>query len=146
MYVYLRFYNVQTFKFAQWRLRDSNSRPPACKAGALPTELSPHKVWQPPALPCRLQHSTIGRLRLNHRVRDGYGCLPQAHRHRNKLPHFVRTAAVHYSAASWQEAPLLAVRFCCLAFVRAAASFTLCSVASLIRTYFHIKLSLTVKQ
>ena len=24
-----------------WRLRDSNSRPPACKAGALPTELSP---------------------------------------------------------------------------------------------------------
>ena len=29
---------------AQWRLRDSNSRPPACKAGALPTELSPHEV------------------------------------------------------------------------------------------------------
>ena len=26
----------------RWRLRDSNSRPPACKAGALPTELSPH--------------------------------------------------------------------------------------------------------
>ena len=26
-----------------WRLRDSNSRPPACKAGALPAELSPHK-------------------------------------------------------------------------------------------------------
>ena len=26
----------------QWRLRDSNSRPPACKAGALPTELNPH--------------------------------------------------------------------------------------------------------
>ena len=25
-----------------WRLRDSNSRPPACKAGALPTELNPH--------------------------------------------------------------------------------------------------------
>ena len=25
----------------QWRLRDSNSRPPACKAGALPAELSP---------------------------------------------------------------------------------------------------------
>ena len=24
-----------------WRLRDSNSRPPACKAGALPAELSP---------------------------------------------------------------------------------------------------------
>ena len=26
----------------QWRWRDSNSRPPACKAGALPTELHPH--------------------------------------------------------------------------------------------------------
>ena len=25
----------------QWRQRDSNSRPPACKAGALPTELCP---------------------------------------------------------------------------------------------------------
>ena len=32
--------------------------------------------WQPPALPCRHQHSTIGRLGLNHRVRDGYGCAP----------------------------------------------------------------------
>ena len=30
-----------------------------------------------PALPCRLQHSTIGLLGLNHRVRDGYGCFPQ---------------------------------------------------------------------
>ena len=26
-----------------WRRRDSNSRPPACKAGALPTELHPHR-------------------------------------------------------------------------------------------------------
>ena len=33
-------------------------------------------IWQPPALPCRLQHSTIGRLSLNHRVRDGNGCVP----------------------------------------------------------------------
>ena len=31
---------------------------------------------QPPALPCRLQQSTIGRLGLNHRVRDGNGCCP----------------------------------------------------------------------
>ena len=38
-------------------------------------------IWQPPALPYRLQHSTIGRLGLNHRVRDGNGCFPQAHRH-----------------------------------------------------------------
>ena len=41
------------------------------------------KIWQPPALPCRHQHSTIGRLGLNHRVRDGNGCFPQAHRHQN---------------------------------------------------------------
>ena len=38
-------------------------------------------IRQPPALPCRLQHSTIGRSGLNHRVRDGNGCVPWAHRH-----------------------------------------------------------------
>ena len=37
---------------------------------------TPMGIWQPPALPYRLQHSTIGRLGLNHRVRDGYGCFP----------------------------------------------------------------------
>ena len=44
--------------------------------------------WQPPALPHRLQCSTIGRLRLNHRVRDGYGCGPKAHRHQEFLRSF----------------------------------------------------------
>ena len=57
-----------------WRLRDSNSRPPACKAGALPTELSPHLIWQPPTLPCRLQHSTIGRPGLNFPVQARASC------------------------------------------------------------------------
>ena len=33
-------------------------------------------IRQPPALPYRLQHSTIGRLSLNHRVRDENGCVP----------------------------------------------------------------------
>ena len=33
-------------------------------------------IWQPPALPYRLQYSTIGRLGLNHRVRDENGCVP----------------------------------------------------------------------
>ena len=42
-------------------------------------------IRQPPAFPCRLQHSTIGRLGLNHRVRDGNGCVPEAHRHRKNL-------------------------------------------------------------
>ena len=41
--------------------------------------------WRPPALPRRLQRSTIGRLRLNHRVRNGNGCAPQAHRHQQAL-------------------------------------------------------------
>ena len=42
-------------------------------------------VWRPPALPHRLQCSTIGRLGLNRRVRDGNGCFPDAHRHQKKL-------------------------------------------------------------
>ncbi len=33
-------------------------------------------IRQPPALPHRLQCSTIGRLSLNHRVRDENGCVP----------------------------------------------------------------------
>ena len=37
---------------------------------------APVVIWQPPAFPCRLQHSIIGRLGLNHRVRDGNGCVP----------------------------------------------------------------------
>ena len=40
------------------------------------------RIRQPPTLPHRLQCSTIGRLRLNRRVRDGNGCVPWAHRHR----------------------------------------------------------------
>ncbi len=38
-------------------------------------------TWQPPTLPCRLQHSTLGRMGLNRRVRYGYGCFPHPHRH-----------------------------------------------------------------
>ena len=37
---------------------------------------APILIWQPPTLPRRLQRSTIGRLGLNLRVRDGNGCLP----------------------------------------------------------------------
>ena len=44
------------------------------------TSYSFFKLWQPPTLPHRLQCSTLGRLGLNRRVRDGYGCLPQTHR------------------------------------------------------------------
>ena len=40
------------------------------------------KIRQPPIFPGRLQPSIVGRVSLNHRVRDGYGCFPDAHRHR----------------------------------------------------------------
>ena len=57
---------------------------PCLQGRCSPNGATPPKGFrQPPALPCRLQHSTIGRLGLNHRVRDGNGCDPQAHRHRN---------------------------------------------------------------
>ena len=42
---------------------------------------APVVIWQPPTFPYRYQYSIIGRLSLNHRVRDGYGCFPLAHRH-----------------------------------------------------------------
>ena len=48
--------------------------------GLFPAISSPlklfRKIWQPPIFPYRLQHSIFGRLRLNHRVRDVYGCFP----------------------------------------------------------------------
>ena len=34
------------------------------------------KIRHPPAFPYRLQYSIIGRSGLNHRVRDGDGCVP----------------------------------------------------------------------
>ena len=42
-------------------------------------------VWQPPALPYRLQYSTIGRTDLHRRVRDGNGCCFRTHRHQTDL-------------------------------------------------------------
>ena len=47
------------------------------------TGLLPYMLRRPPALPCRLQHSTIGRMGLNRRVRYGYGCFPHAYWHRS---------------------------------------------------------------
>ena len=38
--------------------------------------LSSFLIWQPPTFPYRLQYSIIGRLSLNHRVRDVDGCFP----------------------------------------------------------------------
>ena len=46
---------------------------------------APIKIPQPPTFPSRLQLSIIGRLSLNHRVRDVDGCFPWTHRHRKVL-------------------------------------------------------------
>ena len=57
----------------------SGLEPPTSRlSGVRSNRLSykPIGIRHPPALPCRLQHSTIGRLRLNRRVRDGNGCVP----------------------------------------------------------------------
>ena len=43
------------------------------------------RIAQPPALPVRLQTSTIGRAGLNRRVRYGNGCVPGTHRHAKYL-------------------------------------------------------------
>ena len=50
-------------------------------------------IWRPPALPCSPPHSTIGRPGLNHRVRDGYGCCPRAHRRQKCLSYLLLYSA-----------------------------------------------------
>ena len=42
---------------------------------------APVVIWQPPTFPYRYQYSIIGRLSLNHRVRDENGCFPKTHSH-----------------------------------------------------------------
>ena len=46
---------------------------------------TPMGIWQPPTFPRRLQRSIIGRISLNHRVRDENGCVPYTHRHQKYL-------------------------------------------------------------
>jgi hypothetical protein len=60
---------------------DSDRRQPALLCLKPYIRLPFSWFWQPPILPCRLQHSTFGRLGLNRRVRDVYGCSPKPHRH-----------------------------------------------------------------
>ena len=57
----------------------SGLEPPTSRlSGVRSNRLSykPILIWQPPAFPYRLQYSIIGRLGLNHRVRDVDGCFP----------------------------------------------------------------------
>ena len=66
----------------------SGLEPPTSRlSGVRSNRLSykPILIWRPPTLPHRLQCSTLGRPGLNHRVRDGNGCYPWAHRHQRVL-------------------------------------------------------------
>ena len=49
------------------------------------------RIWRPPALPRRLQRSTIGRPGLNRRVRDGNGCFPRPYRRQKFLSYLLIT-------------------------------------------------------
>ncbi len=75
-------------------------------------------IWRPPALPHRLQCSTIGRLRLNRRVRDGNGCFPQAHRHQKSgltfqcLFYLYQASSLLFSFLIWRP-PALPHRLQC---------------------------------
>ena len=61
--------------------------------------------WRPPALPHRLQCSTIGRPGLNRRVRHGNGCFPRPYR-RQILPLSPRSRAIDNSTVK-HPSPLL---------------------------------------
>ena len=51
------------------------------------------QILRPPALPRRLQRSTIGRTGLNRRVRYGNGCVPGTHHHSKYLISFGLSAS-----------------------------------------------------
>ena len=82
--------------------------------------------WRPPALPRRLQRSTIGRTGLNRRVRNGNGCDPCAHRHQqDSLPLGNSTAKhIHYSFFLRKEViqPHLPIRLPCYDFTPVTGS------------------------
>ena len=64
-----------------WLDQESNQGHEDFQSSALPTELTGHITRRRPTLPQGYPCSTIGALRLNHRVRNGNGCYPQSHNH-----------------------------------------------------------------
>ena len=77
----LKLYYIIHMQFSKNKLVGLNGLEPSTSrlSGVRSNQLSYNpvcKIWQPPTFPYRLQHSIIGRLRLNHRVRDVYGCFP----------------------------------------------------------------------
>ena len=73
-------------------LEPSTSRLSGVRSNQL--SYKPISIWQPPTLPCRLQHSTIGRPSLNRRVRDENGCVPWTHRHQKCLGYLIVASAL----------------------------------------------------
>ena len=74
-------YTPMVFGFSSgFRLMGLNGLEPSTSrlSGVRSNQLSykPMGIWQPPTFPRRLQRSIIGRLSLNHRVRDENGCVP----------------------------------------------------------------------
>ena len=96
-------------------------------------------VWRPPALPRRLQRSTIGRPGLNRRVRDGNGCFPRTHRRQQCSVSLDTSTVKHISSTSSfprKEViqPHLPIRLPCYDFtpvIRPAFGSSLLSVGSL---------------
>ena len=78
-FIFVNYFLALTLSYV--RVRTKNLKPPSLRLEFLRFLC----FRQPPTLPCRLQHSTIGRSSLNHRVRDGNGCFPWAHRHRKSI-------------------------------------------------------------
>ena len=71
-------------------------------------------IWRPPALPHRLQCSTIGRPGLNLRVRDGNGCVPRAHRHQilpSYLSNWTINNSPYFFRFSWIDSAAFATYF-----------------------------------
>ena len=74
----------------------SGLEPPTSRlSGVRSNQLSykPVLIWQPPTFPHRFQCSIIGRISLNHRVRDENGCVPYAHHHQKCLFNFCCSSA-----------------------------------------------------
>ena len=73
--MFINFFHIEV------RFTSFSERPKNLNSFAFGNLIKIFMVWRPPALPHRLQCSTIGRSGLNHRVRDGNGCVPWPHRH-----------------------------------------------------------------
>ena len=106
-----RTYEICTFGTAFWPARRfARHQHPGMSSRIVP-DCSSHakhvlkNVWQPPALPCRLQHSTIGRTDLHRRVRDGNGCALRTHRHQTDFSRYLLFPSLHENPTEMQ--PLL---------------------------------------